>query len=113
MIEHSPENHAYVRCHNVRRRCGSRAAPRPPAQGGDGSSVDFDIDGEVWDPRKKLAAELGVCDTTLKRWNFRTAYIGGVAYIPREECLREIAGRARRRNEPALRRGRPKKEALV
>jgi hypothetical protein len=71
------------------------------------------IDGEVWDPRKKLAAELGVCDTTLKRWNFRTAYIGGVAYIPREECLREIAGRARRRNEPALRRGRPKKEALV
>jgi hypothetical protein len=62
------------------------------------------INDEVWDPRKKLAADLGVCDTTVKRMNFRTVYIGGCAYVCREEGLREIAGRAHRRNEPARRR---------
>jgi hypothetical protein len=65
----------------------------------------IEIAGEVWDPRKKLATDLGVCDTTVKRMNFRTMYVGGVAYVCREEGLQEIAGRAHRRNEPLRRQG--------
>jgi hypothetical protein len=59
----------------------------------------IEIDGETWKPRKNFAADVGVCDTTAKRWGLRTAYIGGVAYICVQEGLREIASRARRRNE--------------
>jgi hypothetical protein len=59
----------------------------------------IEIDGQTWQPRKNFAAGLGVCDTTVKRLNLRTVYLGGVAYVPVAEGLREIAGRARRRNE--------------
>jgi hypothetical protein len=62
----------------------------------------IEIDGRIWQPRKKLAAEIGICDASLKRMNVLTTYIGRVSYICREEALREIASRARRRNETSL-----------
>jgi hypothetical protein len=59
----------------------------------------IEIDGETWKARKDFAADIGVCDLTAKRLNLRTVYLGGVAYVPVAEGLREIATRARRRNE--------------
>jgi hypothetical protein len=57
------------------------------------------IDSQTWDARKKLAAALGICDTTLARKNYPTMFVGGVAYLCREDTLREMANEARRRNE--------------
>ena len=59
------------------------------------------IDGQTWKPRDSFAVDdLGVSPKTAQRMNFRTTYVGGVAYVPVEESLREVAARARRRNEP-------------
>jgi hypothetical protein len=77
---------------------GARRAPRPKVRQPMTNLPSIQIDGETWDPRKNFAADVGVCDTTVKRWGLRTAYIGGVAYICKQEGLREIASRARRRN---------------
>jgi hypothetical protein len=60
--------------------------------------------GKTLTPRVRFAAEIGACDKTVARMNFATAYIAGLAYIERESCLQELAGRARRRNEPQKRR---------
>jgi hypothetical protein len=59
----------------------------------------IEIAGETWKPRKDFAADIGVCDATAKRLNLRTVLVGGVAYVNVKDGLREIAGRARRRNE--------------
>jgi hypothetical protein len=68
---------------------------------------DIIIDGKIWRPRQRIAEEdIHVSDKSAKRYNFRTVYIGGVAYCPVEESLRDIAARARRRNEPPSRRRR-------
>jgi hypothetical protein len=60
------------------------------------------IDGQTWDARKKLAADIGVCDTTLARKNYPTMRVGGVSYLCRENTLREMANEARRRNEAPI-----------
>ena len=59
------------------------------------------IDGNTWKPREAFATDLGVSEKTAQRLNLKTMYVGGVAYVPVEESLREIASRARRRNEPS------------
>jgi hypothetical protein len=74
----------------------SRTRPRPTLQ----------IDGNTWKPRDAFAIDLGVSEKTAQRLNLRTMYVGGVAYVPVEESLREIAARARRRNEPPRHRRR-------
>jgi hypothetical protein len=78
---------------------GAARAPRSGVRQPKTSLPSITIDGRTWDSRKKLAAELGICDASLKRMNVPTTYIGGVAYVCREESLREISSRARRRNE--------------
>jgi hypothetical protein len=63
------------------------------------------IDGDTWKPRDAFATDdLGVSPKTAQRMNLRTAYIGGVAYVPVKESLRGVAARACRRNEPPKRR---------
>jgi hypothetical protein len=63
------------------------------------------IGGDTWKPRGEFAIEdLGVSPRTAQRMNLRTTFVGGVAYVPVEESLRDVAARARRRNEPARRR---------
>lgn len=65
------------------------------------------IEGETWKPRDDFAADdLHVNPKTVQRMNLRTLYVGNVAHVPVEESLREIAARARRRQEPAKRRHR-------
>jgi hypothetical protein len=65
------------------------------------------IAGQTWKPRSMFAADdLGISDRTARRMNFRTALIGGIAFVPVEESLRDVAARARRRNDPPRRRGR-------
>jgi hypothetical protein len=64
------------------------------------------IDGNTWKPREAFATDLGVSEKTAQRLNLKTMYVGGVAYVPVEESLREIASRARRRNEPSRHRRR-------
>ena len=75
---------------NVIARGHYRPKPRP----------DITIEGEIWKPRSNFAAAIGVTDKTCHRMNLRTAYIGGIAYVPMSESLREVAARARRRHEP-------------
>jgi hypothetical protein len=64
------------------------------------------IDGDTWKPRSEFAHGELNSEKTVARMNLRTAYIAGVAYDPVQESLREIAARARRRNEPPRRRSR-------
>jgi hypothetical protein len=59
----------------------------------------IEIAGETWKPRKDFAADIGVCDATVKRMNLPTVLVGGVAYVNVKDGLCEIAGRARRRKE--------------
>jgi hypothetical protein len=62
------------------------------------------IDGKVWKPRADVSATAGISDRTGARlFKNRTRYIGGVAYAPEEDCLRDLV------NPPArtpMRRGR-------
>lgn len=77
--------------------------PRPRLRAN--TRPDITIDSEIWRPRTRLAKEdLRVSDKTAQRLNFTTVYIGAVAYCPVERSLRDIAARARRRNEPPARR---------
>jgi hypothetical protein len=76
---------------------------RPPRLRAD-NRPDIEIDGETWRPRKRFAAELKTSDKTAQRLNLRTLYFAGVAHVPVNESLRDLATRARRRNEPARRR---------
>jgi hypothetical protein len=78
------------------------AAARAPRSRVRQPKVDLpaiEIDGETWKPRKTFATDVGVCDTTVKRWGLRTSFLAGVAYINVQEGLREIASRVRRRND--------------
>lgn len=78
--------------------------PRPRLRAN--TRPDILIDGKAWRPRKRFATEtVKASDKTVARMNPRTAYIAGVAYVPVEESLRDIAARAHRRNEPPKRRG--------
>jgi hypothetical protein len=67
----------------------------------------IEIEDEIWQARRDFAAAIGVCDTTVKRFNLRTVLIGGVAYVPVAEGLREIAGKASRRLEAPAMAARP------
>ena len=67
-----------------------RPKPRP----------DITIDGKVHKPRARIANNIGVTDRTAVRYNWPTFYVGGIAYCEEEGCLADLAGRARRRNEP-------------
>ncbi len=61
------------------------------------------IDGDVLVLRSDFAAEIHVHDRTAKRMNLPTTYIGGRAYVARNQSLRLIASRVRRREEPKRR----------
>jgi hypothetical protein len=60
--------------------------------------------GDVLTPRNKFAESIGLADDTVRKLNLPTTYIGNVAYVPRDASLKEIAARAKRRNEPPARR---------
>jgi hypothetical protein len=68
------------------------------------------IGSNTWSPRKQLARELGVCESTIKRMNPVTVYIGGCAYVCREKVLHEIASTARRRNEAPIEAPAPRRQ---
>jgi hypothetical protein len=55
------------------------------------------LKGKTWKPRKKVAAERGVSDATVRRQNYETLYIGNVAYVCEEDCEQELISQARRR----------------
>ena len=61
------------------------------------------LGGDTLVPRRDLAAELGMTDKALARLNLPTVYLARVAHVRRDESLKEIAGRARRRHEPQRR----------
>jgi hypothetical protein len=56
--------------------------------------------GDVLEPRRQLAASIGVTDRTARKLNLKTTYIGGVAYVPRNASLQQLAEDARHRSEP-------------
>ena len=60
--------------------------------------------GEILQPRAALARELGISDKTAARQNWPTCLVGGIAYVQRNEALKQIAAKFKRRNEPAKRR---------
>lgn len=52
-------------------------------------------------PRRELADELGINERTARdKYKWPTAYVGGVAYVPRNESLRAVAATVRRPPEP-------------
>jgi hypothetical protein len=61
-------------------------------------------DGKTLEPRVRFAERVGISDYAARDMNLPTTYIGGVAYVPVEQSLEIIAGRAKRRNEPPARR---------
>lgn len=61
-------------------------------------------DGDVLDPRKKFADDLGVSEKTVARMNPPTTYIGNVAHVKRNATLQIISDRALRKNQPPKRR---------
>jgi len=60
--------------------------------------------GEILQPRAALARELGISDKTAARQNWPTCLVGGIAYVQRNEALKQIASKFKRRNESARRR---------
>jgi hypothetical protein len=60
--------------------------------------------GKILTPRARFADEIAVCERTVTRMNLATVYIGNLAYVERQGSLEELGDRARRRNEPAMRR---------
>lgn len=76
-------------------------APRPRGRQPKTHLPDIDFNGEKWRARKVHAANIGVCDTTVKRKNYRTIIVGGVSYINVDEAFREMVSGARRRDEAA------------
>jgi hypothetical protein len=66
---------------------------------------DIQLLNDIARPRSRFAQEnLNCCDKTAARMNLPTLYIRGVAHVLVAASLREIAARARRRNEPPRRR---------
>jgi hypothetical protein len=63
-------------------------------------------DGDFLDPRIVWAHGVGISDDAAKGLGLETVYIGGVAYIRRNQSLQTLADRAKRRNEPPARRHR-------
>lgn len=61
-------------------------------------------DGRTLTPRASLAAEVGVCDATVRRMNPPTTFIGCVAYVDRDGTLQLIGASVNRRNQPPKRR---------
>ena len=59
--------------------------------------------GKVLEPRVKFASDLGLSEKTVTRMNVPTTYIGCVAYVDRDEGLKQIGARVKRRNEPPVR----------
>lgn len=85
---------------DVARAAPQRVVPRE-------ARADIQLpNGKTLTPRFRFAAKIGACDKTVARMNLPTTYIVGIPYIEDESSLQEIAGRARRRNEPAKRRSR-------
>jgi hypothetical protein len=74
----------------------SRYRPKP--------RLHITIEGEEWEPRSDFATRIGVVDRTVARMNLRTTFIGGLAYVPVMESLRDVAARAHRRHEPTKHR---------
>ena len=68
------------------------------------SRPDITVGGKIWKPRAKLAEQFGFVDRTAARQNWRTMYVGGVAYCSEEDALTDMVSQARRRNEPTKRR---------
>jgi hypothetical protein len=64
--------------------------------------------GKVLEPRVKFAGDVGLSEKTVRRMNLPTTYIGCVAYIDRDEALKQIGACVKRRNEPPARRRRPR-----
>lgn len=63
------------------------------------------VNGDTAVPRRELAeVDLGVSDKTASRMKLHTFYLGGVAYVLRNQSLEIIAGGVKHRNQ--LRRGR-------
>ena len=62
--------------------------------------------GKVLDPRIKFADSVGLSEKSVVRLNVPTTYIGAVAYVDRDEGLRQLAATLKRRNEPPVRRRR-------
>jgi hypothetical protein len=60
--------------------------------------------GKVLEPRVRFAAAIGCAEKTVIRMNLPTTYIACVAYIDRDEGLKQIGARVKRRNEPPRRR---------
>jgi hypothetical protein len=68
----------------------------PPAR------VRIDLpNSDFLEPRAAFADFIGVTDKTVQRMDVPTTYIGLVAYVPHNESLNILASRAKRRNQPA------------
>jgi hypothetical protein len=52
---------------------------------------------EAW-PRPMFAADLGVCEATIRRMNLPNFLFGGIVHVLRNAALRQIAARARSRS---------------
>jgi hypothetical protein len=63
-------------------------------------------DGDVLMPRARFAQSIGLSDSTARDMKLPTVFVAAVAYVRRNASLKEIAGRAKRRNEPPARRRR-------
>ena len=51
---------------------------------------DITVNGQTWKARRKLAAQFGVDERTLKRRRWCTKYIGGVAYCNEATALADL-----------------------
>lgn len=60
--------------------------------------------GKTLRPRARVARDLSVHEKTVTRGNYKTVYVGGVAYLELETTLDDIAAGLRRANEPPKRR---------
>jgi hypothetical protein len=65
-------------------------------------------DGDVLMPRAKFARSIGLSDDTVRDMNLPTVIVAAVAHVRRDASLKEIASRAKRRNEPPARRRKSK-----
>ena len=61
--------------------------------------------GETLVLRQDFARDvIGVCDRSVIRLNLPTTYIGGKAYVARNESLKIVAEQLQRKNQPPKRR---------
>jgi hypothetical protein len=65
---------------------------------------DITLAGKVYKARTKLANKYDITDRSAARRNWRTVYIGGVAYCSEEDSDADFIHQVRRRNEPLKRK---------